>query len=278
MRDAWPLLVDLDAQLEAVAAAGIDVRVVNAALSSVVPAARVPLESLPSRLNDALAEAVATHGPRLAALATVDAYRGDAGAEEARRAIDELGLPGIVVDAAQGERLLSAPEARPTLELAAERGIAVFAHPVTPPQLSRRYAEVAGVGTLLARGAESALSTLALLASGVLAELPGLRLVIASIGAPALLLSAFLDGPDDAPAPPSAVRSQLHVDTMGFDPTVVRYLVDVLGPEHVLVGSDWPIMWRSADRERVAETLDRAGVAGADRAAIAAGNARRLLG
>src|SRR4051794_10171104 len=99
LRGAWPLLTDLDAQLEAAAEAGTSVKVVNAVLSSIAPAASVPLASLPSRVNDALAEAQRAHGPRLVALATIDPFRGDEGAEEARRAVDELGLTGLVVDA-----------------------------------------------------------------------------------------------------------------------------------------------------------------------------------
>lgn len=275
---SWPLLLDVDAQLEAAAAAGIDLKVVCAPYSSLVWAAKVPLAELPARTNDALAARVAESPGRLAALATVDAFRGDEAAEEARRAVTELGLSGLVLDASQGELLLSAPEARPTLDFAAELGVPVFAHPVNPPVLPERYAAAGGRGVLLARGAESALSTLHLLASGVLDELPGLRLVLAGIGAAALNLSVFLDSPDPDGPRPSAARSRLYIDTMGFDPPAVRFAVEALGAEHVLVGSDWPIMWRNSDRGRVEETLTAAGLDAHERALIAAGNAADLLG
>ncbi|MEA2303959.1 MAG: hypothetical protein QOH43_1239 [Solirubrobacteraceae bacterium] len=273
---AWELLIDVEAQLEHAAAAGTDVRVVSAPLSSIASSGVVPSHELAARTNDALAVAVSRHGGRLVALATVDAFAGDAGAEEARRAVDELGLPGLVVDAARGERLLADPGARPTLAFAAERGIPVFAHPVNPPVIPDRQRRT-GAGILLARGSESALSTLALLEAGTLAELAGLELIIAGIGASALLLAGFLDGPEAGSAPASAGRSRLHVDTMGFDPAVVRFLVDVLGPERVLVGSDWPIMWREASAARVEDTLAEAGLGGRDAALVAGGNASRLL-
>lgn len=267
----WDLLRDIDAQLELAAAAGTTVKVVNAPWSSVLPVATVPVEGLAARVNDAFAEAVRERGPALAALATVDAFAGDAGAEEARRAIEELGLAGIVVDAAQGQLLLSAPEARPTLEYAAEAGVTVFAHPVNPPVLPPRYADQRHAGVLLARGAESALSTLAILDSGLLDELPGLELLLAGIGGPALLLSPFL--PDAA----AAGRSRLHIDTMGFDAAAVRFALDALGPEHVLIGSDWPIIDRDAGAVRVAELLDATELDAVGRELVAAGNARRLL-
>ena len=188
----WDLLRDIGAQVEQAAEAGIDVKVVNAVWSSIAPVATVPLGELAVRVNDAQAEAVREHGPRLAALATVDVFAGDAAADEARRAVEELGLAGIVVDVAAGERLLDAPEARPTLEYAAAAGVAVFAHPVNPPVLPPRYAGQAHAGVLLARGAESSLSTLAILDSALLDDLPDLQLVLAGIGGPALLLSPFL--------------------------------------------------------------------------------------
>ena len=77
-------------------------KVIGAPLSSLAPSTTGPLADLPARTNDELAEAVRGHRGRLVALATVDAYRGDQAAEEARRAVDELpGLPGLILDAAQ---------------------------------------------------------------------------------------------------------------------------------------------------------------------------------
>jgi predicted TIM-barrel fold metal-dependent hydrolase len=268
----WPRLVDLDAQLELAVASGVALKVVCAPLAGQLPADGIPAAQLPRRLNEAFAEAIRERGPVLSALATVDAYSGDAGADEARFAVDELGLPGIVVDVSQGERLLSAPEAGPTLAFAAERGFPVFAHPVGPPVLPPRYAEQGFAGIVLSRGTEAALTTLALLAAGVLEELPGLQLVVAGIGGAALALAGLFDDG------PSAARSRLHVDTMGFDLPTARLALDVVGPERLLVGADWPAIPREASRERVGMLLDGLDLDGPGRALVAGGNARRLLG
>lgn len=278
MAAAWPLITDADRHAERAAAAGTDVAVMCAPLSSVAPAAErgIPAHALPARLNDALAATVQRHDGRLAALATVDAYAGDAGAEEARRAVEDLGLPGIVVDAARDDVLLSDPSARATLAYAAEAGVPIFAHPVTPAELPARYRDTRQ-GVLLARGTESALSTLSLLSDGVLEELPGLRLVITAIAAAGLLLAPFLDPPGEDGAV-SERRGRLFIDTMGFDPAGVRWAVDLLGAEHVLAGSDWPIMWRDGSRERVDRLVAEAGLSGPEADLVAGGNAARLLG
>lgn len=274
---AWSLLTDIDAQLEHGARAGVAAQVVGAPMTSLAGAAVVPRAELASRANDALAAAVGRHGDQLAGLATVDAFDGDHGAEEARRAVDELGLPGLMIEATDGELVLSDPCARPTLAFAAERGIPVFAHPVTPVPLAERFARAGGPGVLVARGTESAISTLQLLASGTIGDLEGLQLVIACIGAGALLATAFIEATDGGPLPHDAGRGRLHIDTMGFDPAVVRFAIDAVGVEHVLIGSDWPVMARDASPERVSALFDAVGLAGDDAALVAGGNARRLL-
>jgi len=275
VRSAWPLLTDAAAQADAAAEAGIDVRVLDAPLSSLLPPDAGGRLDVARRVNDALAGVVAEHGPRLAALGTVDAYAGDAGAEEARRAVEELGLAGIVVDAARGELLLDAAEARPTLDYAAERGATVFLHPVSPPAIPPRYAALPEVGVLALRGTEAAISVLALLRSGTLDALPGLSLVTAGIGAHALLLAGFLDGDGTVP---SAARSRIHVDTMGFDAAAIRATLAIVGPERVVVGSDWPIIDRNAGRDRVGAVLAEAGLDAADRERVAWRTAAALLG
>jgi predicted TIM-barrel fold metal-dependent hydrolase len=276
VRDVWNVLTDVETQLETADREGIDVKVVSAPLASIESVSTRHGDELATRINDALRQGVAEYAPRLVALATVDAYRGDAGAEEARSAVDELGFPGIVVDVAKGDLLLSAPEARPTLDFAAERGIAVFAHPVTPSPLPGRFAALGRPGTVFARGTESSLSTYSLLASGLLDDLPGLRIVIAGIGAAAVLLGASLYG-STAETLPQKVWTNLYVDTMGFDPAAARFLINALGLERVLIGSDWPIAWRQASRLRVDAFFDELGLEAVGRDLLASGTARKLL-
>lgn len=273
---AWPLLTNIDAQLEAASAAGTSLKVVNAPLSSLAPSALHPLKEMPARTNDALAADLQRLNGQFLSLATVDAFTGDAGAEEARRAVEELGFPGIVVDVTSGQQTLADPVARPTLAYAAARGLPVFAHPVTPADLPSRFTG-SRVGVLLARGTESALATLALFEQQILtSELKDLKLVVAGIGAAAPLFTTFLASAADGDAY-TAQRRRLYIDTMGFDPASIRYLVDAVGADHVLIGSDWPIMWRDASAERVSATLAAAGLSAEEAAQVSQNNARGLL-
>src|SRR5579875_1369282 len=278
---AWPLLTNIRAQLEAMDEAGIGAKVLTAP-GSVLLAPGEPLPiSLMQRINDRFAELVAADPKHLLALATIDAFHGEEAAREVERAVQTLGIPGICVDCARGDRYLDAPEARPSLEIAAALGIPVFVHPVSPVGLTERLARLGHTGVLLARGTETAASILALLRSGILDELPTLKIVIPMIGAAALLFAGIANqeyASDGWQAgPPAELRKRLYVDTMGYDPASIRFVVDVLGVEHVINGSDWPIMPVIASCKLVEGTLYDAGLTHEQQAAIMSGNVLRLL-
>jgi aminocarboxymuconate-semialdehyde decarboxylase len=118
----------------------LSARVVNIPANLIADAdGHVPHETIMA-MNDELAALVARHPGRIHGLASVDAYDGDRAAREAERAIHELGLRGLFVDCARGDLLIDAPQARPTLEVAAKLGVPVFVHPVAPQPLTKQMA------------------------------------------------------------------------------------------------------------------------------------------
>ena len=279
---AWPLLTNIEAQLAEMDRAGINAKVLSAPSATLATPGQPLHSDLIRRINDRFAELVALYPERLLALATIDAFQGEAAAREVERAIQTLGLGGICVDCAQADRYLDVPEARPTLEAAASLGVAIFVHPVSPAGLTERLAHLGHTGILLARGTENAASLLALLRSGIFDELSNLKIVLPMIGVAALLFAGIADqdyGREDGwqgPTLPSIARQRLHVDTMGFDPAAIRFAIELLGPEHVLVGSDWPIM-PITPRQRVEETLAQLDLTDDQKVAIMGGNTLRLL-
>ena len=257
----------------------IDARVVN------IPAAliadgqgQVPPDVFP-RLNDALAALVDRHPSRIHGLASVDAYAGEAAARELQRAVRDLGLRGVFVDSAKGDRLIDAPEARPTLAAAAELGIPVFVHPVNPQPLSSQLAPYGRLGTLLARGTVNAAALIALVESGTFTALPDLQVVVTTLAFGGIALSGAFG--EDSKAPGGALevlRRHVYVDTMGFNPALIRASVDLLGASHVLAGSDWPIVNAGPTRPVLNRALAAAGLSEADQRLVAGENALRLLG
>ncbi|WP_433533272.1 amidohydrolase family protein [Micromonospora sp. CA-263727] len=272
-------IADLDGLLAEAGRRGIDLRVLSAPPALVTPHGERTRPADLRRLNDHLAGAVASAPDRIRGLATIDAFAGDPAAEEAVRAVRELGLSGLVVDCATDGHLLSAKAARPTLTVAAELGVPVFAHPISPTAMTTAFAGLGRFGTSLARGTINAAALLSLLSDGVLAELPGLHVVFPMLGVAGLSLAAATDeGELITASAPATRRAHVYLDTMGFAPAAIRFATDLLGADHVLVGGDWPIGLRETSRERVEASLARAGLDEAQSRLVAGGNALRLLG
>src|SRR4051794_20033633 len=157
-RRARALLTDIDAQLAAMDAAGVDMKVLSAPLSTLVGPGEEPPVSLAPRINEHYAALIQRHPDRLLALATIDAYGGDAAARELERAVTALGLGGACLDCARGDRFLDDPAARPVLDAAARLRAPLFVHPVSPRGYAEHLAPHGQVGILMARGTEVAAS------------------------------------------------------------------------------------------------------------------------
>lgn len=268
---------DLDALIADSDAAGIAQRVIGVALS-MVAAPDADFRDISRRLNDDLAATVARHPDRLFALATVDAYDGEEAAKEARRAILELGLSGLFVDSVKGDRLIDAPEARPVLRVAAELGVPVFVHPINPEPLATQLAGLGRLGTRLSRGTINAAAAIALVTSGVFEELPELRVVITALGVSALALTGpFGELPSIFADAPTGKRRHLYIDIMPAEARFIRFVTSLVGADHVLTGSDWPILGHDPTQEILSKAFEAAGLSSEEQRQIAGQNALDLL-
>jgi aminocarboxymuconate-semialdehyde decarboxylase len=281
-RARWKVLArrlsDEDLLLKDLREGDLTARVVNTSPALIADAqGQVPHETIVD-MNDALAELVARHPGRIHGLASVDAYDGDRSAREAERAIRDLGLRGLFVDCARGELMIDAPQARPTLEVAAKLGVPVLMHPVAPQPLTRKMAPYGLIGTLYARGTANSASLIALVEGGVFSQLPGLRVVVTALALGGVAMAAGLSSQSLLPSGAIEVmRKHVFIDTNCIHPALIRASVDLLGAGNVVAGSDWPI--NDAPVRRVlTDAMQRAGLSQDQQIAIAAGNCLRLLG
>jgi predicted TIM-barrel fold metal-dependent hydrolase len=274
-------LSDPQALLSSIETAGIAARVVNTPLEFLQDADDEVPPDTSRRINDGLAELVGKNPGRLYGLATVDAYSGEAGAHELTRAVRELGLRGAFVASASKDLFLDAPQARPTLAAAAALGVPVFVHPITDTQLRKRFGSYGRLGTTFNRGTINAATLIALLESGTLDELPALRIVVTTLAIGGVLLAGGFGSERgrglrlDAP---ELSRRHVYIDTMGLHPIFIRSAVDLLGADHVLAGTDWPIFVEKSVPERLQEALTSCGLDAAEQQMVAGGNTLKLLG
>ncbi len=272
-------LADPRALISSIEAADITARVINTPTAFIQDAdGNVPPGTI-QRINDELAGLVGRHPGRLHALATVDAYSGEAGARELTRAVRELGLRGVFVESAKNDLLLDAPQARPTLAAAASLGVPVFVHPITDRALHNRFRGYGRLGVRLARSTINSAALFALIEGGTFDELPQLRVVVTTLALGGVLLAGgFGDGHRLRRDAPEVSRRHVYIDTMGLHPVLIRSAVDLLGADHVLAGTDWPIAVEKSMQERLHTALSACGLDETRQQMVAGANTLGLLG
>ena len=230
------------------------------------------------RGNDELAVYVTDGGQRLSGLGSVPLGWPGA-AQEAQRCLGELGLAGIAIGSRGGGRDLDHPVNDDLWALLAERGTFVFLHPSGVPD-PHRQADF-WLPQLVGYPMETALAVARMVFGRVLERFE-LSLCLAHGGGCLPALRGRLDMGWERKAaartttvPPSELTDRLFYDTAVFNTTLLRRLVEDVGPEHVLLGTDHP--FELGDRHPV-ETVRNLGLDRAATRAILWGNAAALLG
>jgi aminocarboxymuconate-semialdehyde decarboxylase len=160
--------------------------------------------------------------------------------------------------------------------------MAVLVHPATPligqERLTKYYFPLV-VGNPL----ETALAISKLIFGAVLERLPDLRICFAHGGGAFPFTLARLnhgwkvrpEGPAAIPREPREYARRIYVDSLTLSAENLRFIVDVLGPERVVIGSDYPF---DMGQDDPVGFLAGAGLAPAARTGIESTNAQRLLG
>ncbi len=202
-------------------------------------------------LNDHLAGVVRDSPQRFEGLGTVPMQAPDLAIRELERCVDDLGLRGIQIgshiDAADGVRNLDDPRVFPVLEAAAALGAAVFVHPwdmVGKERMPKYW-----LPWLVGMPAETALAICSLIFGGVLERLPNLRIGFAhGGGAFPFTIGRIEHGwrvrPDlcavDCATNPRDFLPRIYLDTLVHDADALRYLIRLMGPDRLAMGSDYP--------------------------------------
>ncbi len=169
---------------------------------------------------------------------------GRAAAVELERALG-LGLVGVAVGTTVGPRPLDDPEFDPFWAAAERRGALILLHPdfaLFPPLFP--YYLVNIVGNPLA----TTTAVARLILSGHLERHRGLRLLAVHAGGYLPFARGRLDHgwtvrPETkvhTPKPPSAYFENLYFDILTFYGPALRYMVETLGADRIVLGTDYP--------------------------------------
>ncbi|MGQ4515425.1 amidohydrolase family protein [Streptomyces sp. DW26H14] len=232
--------------------------------------------------NDLALEITAPAADRLIPFCQVPLQDPDAACRELERAV-AAGHRGVEIGNHVGDQDLDSEGVVTFLQHCAALGVPVFVHPWdmdTSPRLDRWMAR-----WLTAMPAETHLSILALVLGGVFDRIDRrLRICFAHGGGSFAFWLGRMEnawhGRNDVVGtsqyPPSHYVGRFSVDSVVFDDRALRLLVDTLGEDSVMVGSDYPY---PLGERPVGEVVRKSGfLTEQARHKITRGNAERYLG
>ena len=270
---------DLDLRLKAMDAQGATVH----ALSLMPPMVYWADSALGLRLarlvNDKMAEAARAHPDRFVALATLPLQDPEAAVTEAERAVTELGCRGIYLGTNVRGKELTDPSFLPVFERIHALGAPIFLHPLNvigAQRLTSYY-----LHNLLGNPFDTSVAAANIIFSGLLDRFPKLNICLPHAGGAFPYLIGRLNHGwkvrEECRAlktPPANYLRRFTYDTISHAPEPLRYLIDLVGADRVMLGSDYCF---DMGYERPVKVVTALKLGRNDEEKILGGNAARLL-
>lgn len=247
-------MTDPAKRLEDMDRVGVDVEVLSLSTPNVFFA---PAESQPDvarRVNDDYAELMVKHPSRFRGFASIPMDVPDRALEELERALGPLRMQGVILLSNLQGRPLTDPRYRPFFEEANRKKACIFLHPMLPkhPEPFRRFV----LGPLVAFPSDTTLAVAEMCFDGMFRDFPDIRWVIAHAGGAVPWLMERLDNGfrdfaecrENIDELPSTYLKTLYYDTVTFSPHTLNLLRDVVGTDHMVMGSDYPHLLGSIER------------------------------
>ena len=201
---------------------------------------------LSKMLNDHISEVVDQYPDRFLGLGTLPMQAPDLAAKELERC-KSLGLAGVEIGTHVNDWNLNAPEVFTVFQAAADMDQAVFVHPWD--MMGQERMPQYWLPWLVGMPAEASLAIGSMIFGGVFERLPDLRVCFAhGGGAFPMTVGRFARGfearPDlcavDNDVDPRSYLGKFSVDSLVHDAGALKYLLNVMGENRVVFGSDYP--------------------------------------
>jgi aminocarboxymuconate-semialdehyde decarboxylase len=278
-----PVFYDTDAKLAAMDEMGVDV----AALSAAPPVFLHHLDAdaalaAAQYINDGIAQMAARNPARLRGMAFLPMQHPDAAVAELERVVREYQFKSVEIATSIDGAQLAEQKFRPVLRTIEQLGCFVFTHPY---QCSAK----GGMGdydfyNLLGFPFDTTLMVAHLMFSGALDELKSLKIVLShgggyipyQIGRLAHGHKLRASTRRDSKTSPADLLRRFYFDALTHDAEAARYLIDKVGADRVVIGTDHPF---DMGPENLLASIDAIpGLTAAERTQICERTARTLLG
>ncbi len=246
-----PPIYHLEDRVAGLAMRGVDTQLVSPVPTLISwPGAAADVEWA-RRLNQSTADSVAQSDGRFKGLATLCLGEPEKAVDELERALEEHGFVGVQIGTYGGDRPLDDPSLDPLYGCIERHGLIAFMHPTTADKLDR-WGDYT-LNTVLAWPNETTLAVTRMIYGGVFERHPRLHLALAHGGGNLVFMRGRIDLGYHAPKyernpdchknisrPPSTYYDQLFFDTAVGAPEMLNFLIDTVGADRVVYGSDEP--------------------------------------
>jgi aminocarboxymuconate-semialdehyde decarboxylase len=233
-------------------------------------------------LNELTQDAIAKRSDRFRAMAAVPLQAPDLAAEELHYAIEELGMVAVEIATSVVDAELDDHGLEPFWRAAEDLDALVLVHPYTSIGSDRLTSYF--LNNIVGNPAEETVAAAHLIYGGVLERHPRLNVCLTHGGGFLPYQIGRQDRGFEAmskrtavqlSAPPSTFLRRFYFDTVVHGPQALRFLVERVGSDRVVLGSDYP--FPMGDPAPVA-TVRGAGLDESTTEAILEGNAAAALG
>ena len=238
--------------------------------------------------NEKLADFCKARPDRFVAFATVALQHPELAAEQLEQGVKHLGLRGAAIGCNVGGAELSDKKFDPFWAKAVELDALIFMHPQDSDVATGITRRVEGNGALrnvIGNPLETTIALSHLIFEGTLDRFPKLKLCAAHGGG---YLPSYADRSDNGcstlkaecegrPQPQKRATDylkDLYVDSLVFTPEALRHLAAVVGPRHIMVGTDYGFPWV---KDPIGQVLETPGLSDDDKRAILGLTAANLL-
>jgi len=231
--------------------------------------------------NDIYARIVRENPKRFAAFASTPLPHVDAAIAETRRALDELEMVGVTTGTVVLGKSIADPDFDDFFAELNRRRAVLFIHP-TGGALGSQLIESTKLVWPVGAPLEDTVCLLQFMQADFLSRFPDLKIILPHLGGFAPFLAARLDQLQDHFLPASAMAPSLQAkyfwyDTVNGNPSSLRCAKDLLGADHLLLGTDYPF-WRGDAFKLCVDYVGESGLLAVEVDHILGANSQRLLG
>ena len=207
-------------------------------------------QQLAREVNDEISAMTRQWPQRFAGLATLPVQDVNAAIAELDRAVHVLGLKGAELDTVVNGLNWDEPQFLPLFKAAEQMGAVLFFHPQPQHNLMMSFINRYNLPNSLGVIVEDTLVVAILIFGGILEACPDLKVCIAHGGGVACFGMGRLDhgwkvrseARQNIHRPPSSYQRGLYYDTVVGSEPALRFLIDQVGIDRIVLGSDWPFV------------------------------------